>query len=123
MDNILSSDNSSQIYNKKRPIENLFQNSMARTIDFFVINPDFSYSINEISDLIKISTVELMDILTILVKNGIIVTFKTKKSTLYRLNRNSEYAKLFREYLKISIKKEVNNAKKSKKVEQIDYIK
>ncbi len=119
----VTSNNYSQMYKKKRPIEELFQNSTARTVDFFVINPDFSYSINEISELTKIPTTELANILAILVKKGIIVTIKTKKSSLYRLNRNSEYAKLFREYLKVSIKKEINNAKKTKKIEQIEYIK
>lgn len=120
----MPSNNSSKLYNKNRPIEGLFQNSIARTIDFFVINPDFLYSINEISELTKISTNDLSKILITLLKKGIIIIVKTKNSSLYRLNRNSELAKLLSEYLKVSIKMEIDRVKKkSKKIEQISYIK
>jgi hypothetical protein len=65
--------NQSQSNKRKRPIENLFKNDIARVLDLFIFNSEFSYSTKELSDLTEIQYQNIQRILITLVKKKIIL--------------------------------------------------
>lgn len=93
-------------YNRKRPIENLFGNDIARVLDFFIFNKDFSYSTKEISELTKISYQNIQKILLTLLKKEIILTSKKGNKTFY-LNNNSQLGKNLLDFVNSSLNREI----------------
>lgn len=99
-------------YDRKRPIENLFRNDIARVLDLFIFNKDFSYTTKEISDLTQISYPNVQKILTTLLKKGIILTNRSGKKT-FNLNNNSELGKTLLQFVYSSLNIEIEkNLKK-----------
>ena len=84
---------------KNRPLERIFQNNIARIIDFFIINQNFSFSTAEISELGDIPLRTIQRILPQLVEKEIIKEVKrSKKNKAYELNKNSELAEILNIY-------------------------
>jgi Fe2+ or Zn2+ uptake regulation protein len=84
---------------KNRPLERIFQNNIARIIDFFIINQNFSFSTAEISELGDIPLRTIQRILPQLVEKEIIKEVKrSKKNKAYELNKNSELAEILNNY-------------------------
>jgi Fe2+ or Zn2+ uptake regulation protein len=84
---------------KNRPLERIFQNNIARIIDFFIINQNFSFSTAEISELGDIPLRTIQRILPQLVEKEIIKEVKrSKKNKTYELNKNSELAEILNNY-------------------------
>jgi Fe2+ or Zn2+ uptake regulation protein len=84
---------------KNRPLERIFQNNIARIIDFFIINQNFSFSTTEISELGDIPLRTIQRILPQLVEKEIIKEVKrSKKNKAYELNKNSELAEILNNY-------------------------
>src|SRR4029079_1269714 len=72
---------------KNRPLERIFQNSIARIIDFFIINQNFNFSTSEISELSDVPLRTIQRIIPQLVEKEIIKEVKrSKKNKAYELN-------------------------------------
>ena len=84
---------------KNRPLERIFQNNIARIIDFFIINQNFNFSTSEISELSDVPLRTIQRIIPQLVEKEIIKEVKiSKKNKAYGLNKGSELAEILNEY-------------------------
>ena len=103
------------LYNKKRPLEAIFQNTTARILDFLVLNEKFDYSAPEISKTTHIPLRTLQRVLPHLVKKEIVMeTGRIGNTRMYMLNTESELAKLLRQFIRATINIEIDNALKQK---------
>ena len=98
----------SQSYKRKRPIENLFKNDVARLIDFFIFNPEFSYSLKELNTLTGIPNQHMRRILMTLQKNKIISGKKTGNEKSFGLNNNSQLSQTLISFVHQSINMEID---------------
>jgi hypothetical protein len=84
---------------RNRPLERIFQNNIARIIDFFIINQNFNFSTAEISELSDVPLRTIQRIIPQLVEKEIIIEVKRgKKNKAYGLNKDSELAEILNEY-------------------------
>jgi predicted transcriptional regulator len=103
------------LYNRKRPLEAIFQNTTARILDFLVLNQKFDYSAPEISKTTQIPLRTLQRVLPRLVKKEIVKeTGRIGNTRMYILNTESELAKLLRQFILATINMEIDNALKQK---------
>ena len=103
------------LYNRKRPLEAIFQNTTARILDFLVLNQKFDYSAPEISKTTQIPLRTLQRVLPNLVKKEIVKeTGRIGNTRMYMLNTDSELAKLLRQFILATINIEIDNALKQK---------
>ena len=103
------------LYNRKRPLEAIFQNTSARILDFLVLNQKFDYSAPEISKITRVPLRTLQRVLPHLVSKEIIKeTGKIGKTRMYMLNTESELAKLLRQFSLATINMEIDNALKQR---------
>jgi hypothetical protein len=104
------------LYNRKRPLEAIFQNTSARILDFLVLNQKFDYSAPEISKITRVPLRTLQRVLPRLVSKQIVKeTGKIGKTRMYMLNTDSELAKLLRQFTLATINVEIDNALKQRK--------
>ena len=105
------------LYNRKRPLEAIFQNTTARILDFLVLNQKFDYSAPEISKITQIPLRTLQRVLPRLVKKEIVQeTGRIGNTRMYMLNTESELAKLLRQFILATINIEIGNALKHRKI-------
>jgi hypothetical protein len=98
---------------KNRPLERVFQNNIARIIDFFIINQNFNFSTSEISDLSEVPLRTVQRIVPQLVKKEILKETKiTKRNRVYELNKSSELAETLNRYSIATMNSFIKNAKK-----------
>jgi len=64
---------------KNRPLERIFQNNIARIIDFFIINQNFNFSTVEINELSDVPLRTIQRIIPQLVEKEIIKEVKKKQ--------------------------------------------
>lgn len=83
---------------KNRPLERIFQNNIARIIDFFIINQNFNFSSSEISEISEVPLRTVQRIIPQLVEKEIIKEIKKNKKRVYELNKNSELVEILNEY-------------------------
>ena len=103
------------LYNRKRPLEAIFQNTSARILDFLVLNQKFDYSAPEISKITRVPLRTLQRVLPRLVSKQIVKeTGKIGKTRMYMLNTDSELAKLLRQFSLATINVEIDNALKQR---------
>lgn len=103
------------LYNRKRPLEAIFQNTTARILDFLVLNQKFDYSAPEISKTTQIPLRTLQRVLPNLVKKEIVKeTGRIGNTRMYMLNTDSELAKLLRQFILATINIQIDNALKQK---------
>lgn len=90
----------SEIYNlKNRPLERIFQNNIARILDFFIINQNFNFSTIEISEISDVPLRTVQRIIPQLVEKEIIKEVKlNKKNKTYELNKYSELVEILNKY-------------------------
>lgn len=104
------------LYNRKRPLEAIFQNTSARILDFLVLNQKFDYSAPEISKITRVPLRTLQRVLPRLVSKQIVKeTGKIGKTRMYILNTESELAKLLRQFTLATMNVEIDNALKERK--------
>src|ERR687884_566445 len=105
------------LYNRKRPLEAIFQNTTARILDFLVLNQKFDYSASEISKTTQIPLRTLQRVLPRLVKKEIVKeTGRIGNTTMYMLNTESELAKLLRQFILATINIEIDKALRHHKI-------
>jgi hypothetical protein len=84
---------------KNRPLERIFQNNIARILDFFIINQNFDFSTIEISEISDVPLRTVQRIIPQLVKKEIIKETKlNKKNKTYKLNKYSELVEVLNKY-------------------------
>ena len=106
---------------KNRPLERIFQNNIARILDFFIINQNFNFSTAEISELSDIPLRTIQRILPQLVEKEIIKEVKrSKKNKAYELNKNSELAEILNNYAIGTMNSFINDARLNKEETKID---
>lgn len=100
--------NKSHSYRRKRPIENLFKNDIARVLDLFIFNSEFSYSTKELSDLTEIPYQNIQRILITLVKNKIILAKKSGNMKSFSINNNSELSRALIRFVHQSVNMQID---------------
>ncbi|MFL6369544.1 MAG: hypothetical protein ACJ72F_01790 [Nitrososphaeraceae archaeon] len=104
------------LYNRKRPLEAIFQNTTARILDFLVLNQKFDYSAPEISKITQIPLRTLQRVLPHLVRKEMVKeTGRIGNTRMYMLNTESELAKLLRQFMLATINTEIDAALKKQK--------
>jgi hypothetical protein len=83
---------------KNRPLERIFQNNIARVLDFFIINQNFNFSSLEISEISEVPLRTVQRIVPQLVEKEIINEIKINKKRVYELNKNSELVEILNKY-------------------------
>jgi hypothetical protein len=84
---------------KNRPLERIFQNNIARILDFFIINQNFDFSTIEISEISDVPLRTVQRIIPQLVEKEIIKETKlNKKNNTYKLNKYSELVEALNKY-------------------------
>jgi hypothetical protein len=84
---------------KNRPLERIFQNNIARILDFFIINQNFDFSTIEISEISDVPLRTVQRIIPQLVEKEIIKETKlNKKNKNYKLNKYSELVEVLNKY-------------------------
>jgi hypothetical protein len=105
------------LYNRKRPLEAIFQNTTARILDFLVMNQKFDYSAPEISKITQIPLRTLQRVLPNLVKKEMVKeTGRIGNTRMYMLNTDSELAKLLRQFMLATMNIEIDTALKQRKM-------
>ncbi len=103
---------------KNRPLERIFKNNIARILDFFIINQEFNFTSNELSDLSEVPLRTVQRIIPQLIEKKLIkVNEKSKKNKLYELNKDSELVEILNNYSTATINnfiKEAHNQQKQK---------
>ncbi len=95
---------------KNRPLERIFQNNIARILDFFIINQNFSFSSSEISEIIEVPLRTVQRIVPQLVEKEIIKEIKTNKKRVYELNKYSELVEILNDYSICTMNSFIKNA-------------
>jgi len=97
---------------KNRPFERIFQNNIARILDFFIYNQNFDFSTSEISEISEVPLRTVQRIIPQLVKKEIIKEVKSgKKNKTYELNKSSELTEVLNKYSIVTINSFIKNAK------------
>jgi Fic family protein len=105
------------LYDRKRPLEAIFQNTTARILDFLILNQKFDYSTPEISKITQIPLRTLQRVLPHLVKKGIVKeTGRIGNTRMYMLNTGSELARLLKQFMLTTINMEIDTALKQRKM-------
>ena len=95
---------------KNSPLERIFQNNIARIIDFFIINQNFNFSSKEISDISEVPLRTVQRIVPQLVEKEIINEIKKNKRRVYELNKHSELVEILNEYSISTMNSFIKNA-------------
>ncbi len=95
---------------KNRPLERIFQNNIARIIDFFIINQNFNFSSKEISEISEVPLRTVQRIAPQLVEKEIINEIKKNKKRVYELNKHSELVEILNEYSISTMNSFIKNA-------------
>ncbi len=117
----------SEIYNlKNRPLERIFQNNIARILDFFIINQNFNFSTIEISEISDVPLRTVQRIIPQLVEKEIINEVKlNKKNKTYELNKYSELVEILNKYSIVTMNafiKDAMNEEKNKNMIKLNSI-
>ena len=95
---------------KNRPLERIFQNNIARILDFFIINQNFNFSSSEISEISEVPLRTVQRIIPQLVEKEIINENKKNKKRVYELNKHSELVEILNEYSISTMNSFINDA-------------
>jgi hypothetical protein len=95
---------------KNRPLERIFQNNIARILDFFIINQNFNFSSIEISEISEVPLRTVQRIIPQLVEKEIINENKTNKKRVYELNKYSELVEILNHYSISTMNSYIKNA-------------
>jgi predicted transcriptional regulator len=100
-----------------RPLEDIFGNSVARVLDFLIINEPFEYSLEEISQFVRIPTDAVRRIIQVLVEKGIVQEISKKRGNReYKLDGRSDLALSLSQYVFTKINYDIEREKSSRTV-------
>ncbi len=99
------------VHLKNRPLERIFQNNIARILDFFIINQNFNFSTIEISEISDVPLRTVQRIIPQLVEKEIINEIKlSKKNKAYKLNKYSELVEILNKYSIVTMNSFIKDA-------------
>ena len=99
-----------------RPLEDIFRNTVARVLDFLIINEPFDYSIDEISQFIRVPLDTLRKIIPMLVEKDLLEEVgKKNENRNYRLNGKSDLARSLSQYVLAKINTDIEKEKSSRR--------
>jgi hypothetical protein len=100
-----------------RPLEDIFGNSVAKVLDFLIINEPFDYSLEEISRLVHVPIDTLRKMVPGLVEKGLLgETGKKRESRSYKVNEKSKLARSLSQYVLAKINDDIEREKFSRRV-------
>ncbi|HZD36248.1 MAG TPA: hypothetical protein VE130_13690 [Nitrososphaeraceae archaeon] len=100
-----------------RPLEDIFGNSVARILDFLIINEPFEYSLEEISQFVGIPIDAVRRIVQVLVEKGMLGEVSKKRgSREYKINEKSDLARSLSQYVFTKINYDIEKEKSSRTV-------
>lgn len=103
-----SSERHEVAYTRDTPLEGIFRNSIARILDFLILNQDFDYSPAEMSRITGIPTRTVQRAIAhLLGKRLIKETRSVGNSTMFILNSESPLAAALRNYIVAAINQNV----------------
>jgi hypothetical protein len=106
------------VYDKNTPLESVFRNSIARILDFLILNQNFDYSPAEISRITGIPLRTVQRAIPHLIQKGIAKESRpVGNTTMYMLNPNSPLVAVFLEYVKAAINVNIDKTAKAKLAE------
>ena len=95
-----------------RPLEDIFGNSVAKVLDFLIINEPFDYSLDEISRLVRIPIDTLRKMVPRLVEKGLVEEIgKKRESKSYKVNEKSKLARSLGQYVLTKINDDIEREK------------
>lgn len=110
-----SSDRQEVAYNRDTPLEGIFRNSIARILDFLILNQDFDYSPAEMSRISGIPLRTVQRAVTHLVQKNLVKENRpVGNTTMYILNLESPLAVALRECIKTAINQNVDELIRAK---------
>jgi Fic family protein len=96
-------------YNQNTPLEGIFRNSIARILDFFILNQDFDYSPAELTRITGVPLRTVQRAITHLSEKNLIKENRpVGNTTMYILNLNSPLAVALRDYVKTAVNQHAN---------------
>jgi hypothetical protein len=100
-----------------RPLEDIFGNAVARVLDFLIINEPFDYSLDEISQLVRIPIDTLRKMIPVLVEKDLLEEIgKRRESRSYKVNEKSDLAQSLSQYVLARINYDIEREKFSRRV-------
>lgn len=107
------------VYNNNTPLESVFRNSLARILDFMILNQNFDYSPAEISRITEVPLRTVQRAIQHLLQKGLLKESRPiGNTTMYVLNLNSSLATALGEYVKTAINLNVDQAVATKLAQQ-----
>ena len=99
-----------------RPLEDIFGNTVARILDFLIVNEPFDYSLLEISQIARIPANTLQKAISLLVDKGLVEQRENKSDTRsFALNAESELSRSLRQYVLTKINYDIEREKTSRR--------
>jgi DNA-binding transcriptional regulator GbsR (MarR family) len=99
-----------------RPLEDIFGNTVARILDFLIVNEPFDYSLLEISQIARIPANTLQKAISLLVDKGLVEQRENKGDTRsFALNAESELSRSLRQYVLTKINYDIEREKTSRR--------
>lgn len=100
-----------------RPLEDIFGNSVARILDYMIINDPFEYSPEEISQFVNIPIEAVRRIMPRLVEKGLLEEIGKKRGSRdYKINEKSDLARLLSQYVFVKINNDIEREKSSRTI-------
>ena len=100
-----------------RPLEDIFGNTVAKVLDFLIINEPFDYTLDEISQFVRISIDALRKMIPVLVERGLLEEIGKKSETkTFKLNEKSDLARSLRQYVLAKINNDIEREKFSRRI-------
>lgn len=115
----LAGDRQEVLYNKNTPLESVFRNSIARILDFFILNDKFDYSPSEVSKTTDIPIRTVQRAIPHLNQRGLIKESRSVgNTTMYILNNEHPLVGVLKQYLQTAIDLTVAESVKQHKQKQ-----
>ena len=100
-----------------RPLEDIFGNAVAKVLDFLIINEPFDYTLDEISQFVRIPMDTLRKMVPILVEKGLLEEIgKKDDSRTFKLNEKSDLARSLRNYVLAKINNDIEREKFGRRI-------
>jgi DNA-binding transcriptional ArsR family regulator len=100
-----------------RPLEDIFGNTVARILDFLIINEPFDYTLGEISHCIDVPLDTLRKAIPELTEKGLLEEIRRKgESRNYKLNEKSDLARSLSQCVLAKINYEIEKEKSSRRI-------
>jgi hypothetical protein len=100
-----------------RPLEDIFGNTVAKVLDFLIINEPFEYSLDEISQFAHVPMDTLRKMIPGLVEKGLLDEIGRKReSRNYKISEINDLARSLSQYVLAKINYDIEREKVSRRI-------